>query len=160
MVGAWFDTQETLNGYYHVLYMILKTYGVPSRFRTDRRTVFEYSLLSKPDEEKDTFTQFSGACRTLGIEIEANSIAQFKGRVERLNKTLQSRVPVEFVRHGIATIEAANAFLWEYLPRFNAQFSLKDDKDLETSTFLDAPDESGINSILAVVSQRIIDAGQ
>jgi len=159
VVGAWFDTQETLNGYYHVLYMILKTYGVPSRFRTDRRTVFEYSLLSKPDEEKDTFTQFSGACRTLGIEIEANSIAQFKGRVERLNKTLQSRVPVEFVRHGIATIEAANAFLWEYLPRFNAQFSLKDDKDLETSTFLDAPDESGINSILAVVSQRIIDAG-
>lgn len=159
VVGAWFDTQETLDGYYHVLYMILKMYGVPSRFRTDRRTVFEYSLRSRPDEEKDTFTQFSAACRTLGIEIEANSIPQHKGRVERLNKTLQGRIPVEFVRHGISTIEAANAFLWEYLPRFNAQFSLKDEKDLETSTFLEAPDGAGINSILAVVSQRVIDSG-
>lgn len=86
VVGAWFDTQETLDGYYHVRYMILKLYGIPSRFRTDRRTVFEYSLLGKPDEEKDTFTQFTAACRTLGIGIEAASVAQWKGRVERLNQ--------------------------------------------------------------------------
>jgi len=159
VVGAWFDTQETLNGYYNVLYMILKIYGIPSLFLTDRRTVFEYSQLSKPDEEKDTFTQFSAACKTLGIEIEATSVAQHKGRVERLNRTLQGRIPVELVRKGITTIEAANAFLWEYLPKFNAQFSLKDEKDLNTSTFLQAPSEADINSILAVVSQRIIDCG-
>jgi len=81
VVGAWFDTQETLQGYYSVLYMILKIHGIPSLFRTDRRTVFEYSLLSKPDEEKDTYTQFSAACKTLGIGIEATSIPQKKGRV-------------------------------------------------------------------------------
>jgi hypothetical protein len=159
VVGAWFDTQETLNGYYHVLYMILKVHGIPSLFRTDRRTVFEYTLLSKPDEEKDTFTQFSAACKTLGIEIEATSIAQHKGRVERLNKTLQGRIPVEFIRKEITTIEEANTFLWEYLPKFNAQFSLKDEKDLETSTFLEAPCEEDINVILAIISKRVIDAG-
>jgi len=159
VVGAWFDTQETLQGYYNVLYMILKLYGIPFLFRTDRRTVFEYSLLSKPDEEKDTFTQFSAACKTLGIELETTSIAQHKARVERLNKTLQGRIPVEFIRQGITTIEAANAFLWDYVPKFNAQFSLKDEKDLNTSTFLDSPSEAEINSILAVVSQRTIDAG-
>lgn len=159
VVGAWFDTQETLNGYYNVLYMILKLYGIPSLFRTDRRTVFEYSLLSKADEEKDTFTQFSAACKTLGIEIEVTSIPQHKGRVERLNKTLQGRIPVELIRQGITTIEAANAYLWEYLPKFNTQFSLKDEKDLDTSTFLTSPSEADINVILAVVSQRSIDAG-
>ena len=159
LVGAWFDTQETLNGYYNVLYMILKMYGIPSMFRTDRRTVFEYSLLSKPDEEKDTFTQFSAACNTLGIEIDATSIPQKKGRVERVNRTLQGRIPVEFIRQGITTIEEANAFLIEYLPKFNAQFSLRDEKDLDTSTFLKAPCEEDINVILAVVSQRVIDAG-
>jgi len=159
VVGAWFDLQETLKGYFCVLYMILKLYGIPSLFRTDRRTVFEYSLLSKPDEEKDTFTQFAAACNTLGIGIEATSIAQHKGRVERLNRTLQGRLPVEFLRREITTIEEANAFLWEYLPKFNAQLSLKDDKDLDTSTFLDAPPETDINAILAVVSQRVIDAG-
>lgn len=159
VVGAWFDTQETLDGYYHVLHMILTVHGIPSRFRTDRRTVFEYSLLAKPDEEKDTFTQFAAACKTLGIEIEANSVAQHKGRVERLNRTLQGRIPVELVRQGITTIGAANAFLWEYLPAFNAQFSLKDGKDLQTSTFLDAPSDSEINAILAVVCRRVIDSG-
>ena len=56
-------------------------------------------------------------------------------------------------------MEEANAFLWEYLPTFNAQFSLKDDKDLATSTFLKAPPETDINVILAVVSHRVIDPG-
>ncbi len=159
LVGAWFDDQETLNGYYHVLYMILKLHGIPSLFRTDRRTVFEYSQLGKEDEEKDTHTQFSAACKALGIGIESGSVPQWKGRIERANRTLQGRLPTEFIRHNITTMEQANAFLWEYLPIFNGQFSLKDEKDLETSAFLESPPESAINAILAVVSQRVIDAG-
>lgn len=159
LVGAWFDDQETLNGYYHVLYMILKLHGIPSLFRTDRRTVFEYSQLGREDEEKDTHTQFSGACKALGIGIECCSIPQWKGRCEKMNSTLQGRLPTEFIRHNITTMEQANAFLWEYLPRFNAKFSLKDERDLETSAFLESPPESAINAILAVVSQRVIDAG-
>jgi hypothetical protein len=71
-VGAWFDTQETLDGYYHVLYMILRLYGIPSRFRTDRRTVFEYKSLSKPDEEKDTFTQFGASLQDIGHRARGN----------------------------------------------------------------------------------------
>jgi hypothetical protein len=159
LVGAWFDYQETLNGYYHVLYMILKLYGIPSRFRTDRRTVFEYSLLSKTDEEKDTHTQFSAACRALGIELEASSTAQWKGRIERMNRTMQNRLPVEFIRNSITTIEQANAYLWQYLPSFNKQFSLKDERDLATSVFLQSPPMAELNAILAVVSKRVVDAG-
>ena len=29
IVGGYFDKQETLNGYYHVLYQILIKYGIP-----------------------------------------------------------------------------------------------------------------------------------
>jgi len=76
-----------------------------------------------------------------------------------LNRTLQGRIPVELARNGITTMGSANAFLWEYLPKFNTQFSLKDEKDLETSTFLEAPPEADINSILAVVLPRSIDSG-
>ncbi|MHC1693318.1 MAG: hypothetical protein AB9828_09870 [Sphaerochaetaceae bacterium] len=60
---------------------------------------------------------------------------------------------------GVTTIEEANAFLWEYLPAFNAQFSLKDEKDLQASTFLKCPPEDEVNIILAVVSHRTIDSG-
>ncbi|MGL5049611.1 MAG: ISNCY family transposase, partial [Fusobacteriaceae bacterium] len=42
IVGAHFDTQETLNGYYQVTAQILKNYGIPAKFLTDKRTVFEY----------------------------------------------------------------------------------------------------------------------
>ena len=58
IVGAYFDTQETLNGYYHVLYQILINYGIPYKFFTDNRTVFNYMLLN-PDKrisEKDVLT--------------------------------------------------------------------------------------------------------
>ncbi|PQP77952.1 hypothetical protein C6B38_08965 [Spiroplasma sp. ChiS] len=42
VVGLYFDYQETLNGYYNVLYQILKNYGIPMTFYTDKRTIFTY----------------------------------------------------------------------------------------------------------------------
>ena len=45
ILGAYFDRQETLNGYYQVFYQILTKYGIPAEFLTDRRTVFEYKSL-------------------------------------------------------------------------------------------------------------------
>ncbi len=42
IVGAYFDSQETLNGYYNVLHQVLTQYGIPYMLFTDRRTVFEY----------------------------------------------------------------------------------------------------------------------
>lgn len=42
IVGAYFDHQETLNGYYHVLLQFLTGYGIPHMLYTDNRTVFEY----------------------------------------------------------------------------------------------------------------------
>ena len=35
ITGGWFDTQETLNGYYHVFHQILTQYGIPYKFFTD-----------------------------------------------------------------------------------------------------------------------------
>jgi transposase len=67
ILGAYFDPEETLNGYYNVLYQILRKYGIPYEFLTDRRTVFEYELKRKKCLEKDTFTQFSYACHRLGL---------------------------------------------------------------------------------------------
>lgn len=48
IAGAWFDAQETLNGYYHVFNQILTTYGIPYKFLTDRRTVFTYKKKKLP----------------------------------------------------------------------------------------------------------------
>lgn len=42
VVGAHFDFQETLDGYYHTLKDILLNYGAPAMWYTDNRTVFIY----------------------------------------------------------------------------------------------------------------------
>lgn len=57
IVGAYFDNQETLNGYYHILYQILTNYGIPYKFFTDNRTEF-YSVLNF-ERNLDTNTKLS-----------------------------------------------------------------------------------------------------
>ncbi len=157
LVGAWFDTQETLNGYYHVLHQILNQYGIPYQFFTDNRTVFEYKLKNDSNVEKDTFTQFGYACKQLGIDIRTSSVPQSKGRVERMNGTLQSRLPVELRLKGISSIEEANKFLNSYIKKFNKHFALPIDSI--KSVFETQPDTEKINLTLAVISPRKIDNG-
>lgn len=157
IVGAYFDTQETLNGYYQVLYQILTTYGIPSMLYTDNRTVFEYKNKKMKDVGKDTFTQFSYACKQLGVEIKTTSVAQAKGRVERLFQTLQSRLPVELRLEGVTTISEANVFLNSYIKEYNAKFALPIHHN--KSVFIQQPDLETINQTLAILTPRIVDNG-
>jgi transposase len=157
ITGAWFDVQETLNAYYHVFHQILTTYGIPYKFLTDRRTVFTYKKKNSPSIDEDTYTQFAYACKQLGVELESTSVPQAKGRVERLNQTLQSRLPVELRLAGITTIDAANEFLKSYLKKFNEKFSLPIYGS--KSVFEKQPENEKINLILAVLTERIVDCG-
>lgn len=157
IIGAYFDEQETLNAYYHVLYQILIDYGIPYKFLTDRRTVFEYKRKNVSLDEEDTYTQFSYACKQLGIELESSSVPQAKGRVERLNQTLQSRLVVEMRLAGVSTIEEANEFLNHYIKEFNDRFSLPINNT--KTVFETQPDIHIINQTLAVLAERKIDCG-
>ena len=157
IIGAYFNTQETLHAYYQITYQILTTYGIPAKFLTDRRTVFEYKRKNVSSDEKDTFTQFSYACHQLGIELESTSIPQAKGRIERLNQTLQSRLVIELRLAGISNIEKANEFLNSYIKEFNAMFSLP--LNNTKTVFEKQPNKMKINQILAVLSTRKIDNG-
>ncbi len=157
IVGAYFDQQETLNGYYHVLHQILTNYGVPYMFFTDRCTVFEYKQKKSPSITKDTFTQFGYACKQLGVEIKTSSVPQAKGRVERIFQTLQSRLPLELRLAAATTLEQANIFLNSYIKEYNAKFALPIDNT--KSVFEKQPDDEKINLILAILTQRKIDNG-
>ena len=110
IVGAWFDKQETLNGYYHIFYQILTKYGIPYKFFTDNRTVFNYMSLNpdKRTSDKDVLTQYGYACKQLGVELETSSVSQAKGLIERTNGTFQGRLVNELKLNGITTIEEIN----------------------------------------------------
>ena len=157
VTGAWLDTQETLNGYYHVFEQILTDYGIPYKFLTDKRTVFTYKKKGALSDDKDTYTQFAYACKQLGIQLESSSIPQAKGRIERLNQTLQSRLPIEFRLAGVTDINNANEFLYHYIKEFNEKFSLPCNGI--KSVFEKQPSKEKINLTLAVLTERTVDAG-
>ncbi|MGN0973307.1 MAG: ISNCY family transposase, partial [Bacilli bacterium] len=160
IVGAYFDKQETLNGYYHVFYQILTKYGIPYKFLTDNRTVFNYMSLNpdKRTSDKDVLTQYGYACKQLGIDLETTSVSQAKGLIERTNGTFQGRLVQELRLNNINTIEKANEYLINvFVPYFNERFAL-DYKKFE-SVFEESPSTEKINYTLAVLTPRKIDNG-
>ena len=160
IVGAYFDKQETLNGYYHVFYQILTNYGIPYKFLTDNRTVFNYMSLNpdKRTSDKDVLTQYGYACKQLGVELETTSVSQAKGLIERTNGTFQGRLVQELRLNNINTIEKANEYLINvFVPYFNERFAL-DYKKFE-SVFEESPSTEKINYTLAVLTPRKIDNG-
>lgn len=160
IVGAYFDWQETLNGYYHVFYQILVKYGIPSLFKTDNRTVFNYNKLNedKRTSDKDVLTQFGYACKQLGVDIDTTSVSQAKGLIERDNETFQDRLINELRLNNITTIEKANDYLINiFVPKFNTKFAL-DYKKFE-SVYEISPTLKKINYTLAVLTPRKIDNG-
>ena len=160
IVGAWFDNQETLNGYYNVFYQILINYGIPHKFLTDNRTVFNYMSLNpdKRTSDKDVLTQYGYACKQLGVELETTSVSQAKGLIERTNGTFQGRLVQELRLNNITTIEEANNYLINvFVPYFNNRFALNYKKF--ESVFETSPSEEKINYTLAILTPRKIDNG-
>ncbi len=157
VVAAYFDKEETLNGYYNIYYQILVNYGIPYLFKTDKRTVFEYNKKGTTLDEDNTFTQFAYACHQLGTSIECSSVPEFKPRIERLFETFQLRLIPELRLDNITTIEEANAFLPSFLDKYNSKFALCIDNT--KSVFEKQPTDQKINLTLAILSRRVFDTG-
>lgn len=160
IVGGYFDWQETLFGYYNVYKQILLDYGIPNKFRTDNRTIFNYKLINKDKRtsDKDVLTQFGYACKQFGTSIETTSVSQAKGLIERDNGTFQDRLINELKLNNITTIEEANKYLINvFIPKFNKKFAL-DYKKFD-SVYEVSPSEEKINYTLAILTPRKIDNG-
>lgn len=92
-----------------------------SIYRADREPTNAEILAGKEPE-----TQFGRAMRELDVELILARSPQAKGRVERMNGTLQDRLVKAMRRSGIKDLETANQFLEEtFLPEFNLRFSKK-----------------------------------
>jgi len=115
-----FARAETTQAYMQTLEHYLHQHGRPVAVYSDKHSIFR---VNRPEREGE-LTQFSRALKTLDIEpIHANS-PQAKGRVERANQTLQDRLVKELRLRGVHDIEAANAWLPEFMADYNARFAV------------------------------------
>ena len=159
VMGLWFEKEETLKGYYEMMWQILNKYGIPEAFYGDNRTIFEFRRLSEKAQtiDRDVHVNFKRMCQQLGIELITTSVSQAKGRIERLWGTLQSRLISELRLRGIATIDEANAYLPEFMADHNRRFAVK--PDMESSLFAPAPSPKEIDFYLSTEFQRVADNG-
>jgi hypothetical protein len=117
-----FVPSESAFTYFEALQGYLETHGCPVAFYSDRHSIFR--VPRKDAKGGQGMTQFGRALAELNIEILCASSSQAKGRVERVNRTLQDRLVKELRMAEISDIEAGNAFLPGFMARFNARFAV------------------------------------
>ncbi|NYV28127.1 DDE-type integrase/transposase/recombinase [Streptobacillus felis] len=117
IVGAYFDNEESLFGYYKSMEMMLINYGIPVNLVTDNRAVFS----NNRKDYETAHINFKKSCNILGIDFYTTSKPQSKGTVERMFQTLQSNLYAELRYNEITSVEEANVYLQEFLARFNSK---------------------------------------
>ncbi len=127
--AAIFREEEDAQGYFLLMEQIVKRKGIPLAVYRDRHGIFERSkkeldTLEEELEGRRRPTQFGRLLRELEVESIPARSPQAKGRIERLFETLQDRLVSEMRLAGIKTLEEANRFLKEFLPRFNRRFAV------------------------------------
>ena len=135
---------------HHVLLLwrdYCERHGIPREVYTDKGGVY------RDPENPERLTQFGRAMRALNIRhIYAHS-PQAKGRVERVNRTLQDRLLRELREHNIGTMDEANLFLErEYTAEHNRRFADVDGlADLHRSA-----DGIDLKNIFCIEEQRSV----
>jgi hypothetical protein len=99
-----FVASESAFAYFEALQGYLETHGRPVAFYSDKHSVFR--VAKKDAKGGQGMTQFGRALAELTIEILCANSSQAKGRVERVNRTLQDRLVKERRMAGIRGIEA------------------------------------------------------
>jgi len=122
-----FAVSESTEAYFCSTKEYLLLYGKPLIFYLDKHGVFRVNTTkggTAATTDSNGLTQFGRSMEELGIEMIFAETAEAKGRVERVNQTLQDRLVKEMRLKGINTIDEANAFLPEYIEIFNRKFAV------------------------------------
>jgi len=151
-----FTDSESTFDYFHSTRRYLEHHGKPVAFYSDKHTVFRVNNVGATSG--NGLTQFSRALHELNIDIIYANSSQAKGRVERVNKTLQDRLVKEMRLEGIDMMQQAN----DYLPTFIEQFNAKFAKDAANPTNLhrSLTEFDRLDEILSRKSERSLTASR
>ena len=125
-VFAWFSEGETTIAAMEALSGYVERYGLPRALYVDRDSIYRCDRESTIAENlagKEPTTQFGRAMEELDVGVIMAHSPQAKGRVERVNGTLQDRLVKALRRAKISDLAPANRFLQKtFLPAFNRRF--------------------------------------
>ena len=116
-----------------------KQHGKPAAFYSDKHGIFRVNHPSVG--AGDALTQFGRAMQELDIQIICANTPQAKGRVERVNQTLQDRLVKEMRLRGISDMAAGNAYLPEFIADFDQRFAVEPRSAINAHRALTAKDD-------------------
>ena len=144
---GWFMPTECLEGYVHMLKILVTKYGIPENIYCDRHTI----LI---DPKNGELTQFGHMCEDLGINIIAANTPQAKGKVEKWNNTIQNRLINDIRRYNINSIDELNKFFNDYYCNYlNRKYAYEPKEKLNAFVSLENTD---LSNILCIRDDRII----
>ena len=128
-VWAQFFEAETTHASYDMVEGWTRRYGLPQSLYVDRDSIYRCEGLGTIEEQlagKAPQTQFGRAMEQLGVELILANSPQAKGRVERMNGTLQDRLVKALRLEQISDLPKANEYLREsFLPALNRKFQVQ-----------------------------------
>lgn len=160
VLAAVFREQEDGHGYFLLLRQLVTEHGCPMALYHDRHSIFRpvnaTETLAEQLAGQRAQTQVGRVLTELGIGSVVARSPQAKGRVERLFGTLQDRLVSELRLAGVTSIAAANAFLPDFLPRYNARFTVPANDP--TSAFRPLDPALDLQQVFAFVYTRTVAA--
>jgi transposase len=131
--ARFYETENTAAAF-DLFRRYVRRHGLPGALYVDHDSIYVVNESAaqaqrRKPADKRALTQFGRAMQELSVGIIAANSPQAKGRVERVNRTLQDRLVKELAMaltpagRGLRDLAAANAFLDQtFLKAFNREF--------------------------------------
>lgn len=113
-----FAETESTASYFEATRRYIERHGKPRAFYSDKAAVFRSASVNRRAP-----TQFQRALDELNVALICASTPQAKGRVERMNRSLQDRLVKELRSAKIDSIDAANAWCRHFIDDYNRRFA-------------------------------------
>lgn len=152
---AKFDYNESVVAVFKFWQEYFHKNSLPISIYLDKFSTYKINHKNAADNQ-DLITQFARAMNQVGVKPITAHSPEAKGRVERIFGTLQDRLVKELRLVGITTIEAANKFLEEYIPKFNAKFAVEPQRRKDLHKKLTKQTAEKLSQIFSIQHTRIV----
>jgi transposase len=133
---------------------VIETQGRFCALSSDRGSHFFVTPKAGEKVDKHRLTQVGRAMKELGVQMIPAYSPEARGRSERSFGTWQGRLPQELRLAGIATVDAAHAFLRaRYIAEFNTKFTVA---AKEKGTAFRKTVRTDLNWIFTVQIERVV----
>ena len=138
-----------------VLKATVEKKGIFCSLYTDRASHFFHTPKAGEKVSKERLTQIGRVLQELGIHPIPGYSPHARGRSERLNRTLQGRIPQELRSRGIKTMKKANKYLKaEYIKGHNKRFVRKAEE--KGSAFMPVPKTKDLDKVFCFKYERTV----